>query len=367
MPGITRSVMTIPGSERRKSRPSRPPSRPSAAESATNPQLLTSCSRPTRVPPNRLPRPTHARPSLPGSPRHRRSLAPFASVCHFYILVRVTQHCKLNHVIFSPNLDLSSRGRFLARVRSGKRVLSTKFFSFEARTTCGCSPLSCWQQFSAWPRGIEESPRRFHSTRRRRSAATAVLAAVSTSRNAAPRASTREVTLPAGTRPADRSGQFGRLRHQPRRAAGPRSSLPRRPRARPDGDPERQPRQRRRRRREASKVKGRAHLAVRFPIRSCRGGQTSATRFMRRRSAASRWRRKKDDALEDGLPAAGGAIVGGLLGGKKGAAIGGAAAGGAGTAVVLTTRGKEVRLPKGTPLTIRLSPSRSLLRVTGDR
>ena len=48
-----------------------------------------------------------------------------------------------------------------------------------------------------------------------------------------------------------------------------------------------------------------------------------------------------------GLPAAGGAIVGALAGGKKGAAIGAAAGGGAGTTVVLSTRGREVRLGRG--------------------
>ena len=50
-----------------------------------------------------------------------------------------------------------------------------------------------------------------------------------------------------------------------------------------------------------------------------------------------------------------GAVAGALVGGKKGAAIGGAAGGGAGTAVVLSTRGKEVHLPRGSRLTVRLS------------
>src|SRR5437016_4190724 len=63
---------------------------------------------------------------------------------------------------------------------------------------------------------------------------------------------------------------------------------------------------------------------------------------------------KKKDALEIGGGAAGGALIGALVGGKKGAAIGTAAGGGAGTAVVLSTRGKEVNLPKGAALTLRL-------------
>jgi len=44
-----------------------------------------------------------------------------------------------------------------------------------------------------------------------------------------------------------------------------------------------------------------------------------------------------------------------LIGGKKGAAIGTAAGGGAGTAVVLSTRGKEVHLGKGAAMTLRLA------------
>jgi len=106
--------------------------------------------------------------------------------------------------------------------------------------------------------------------------------------------------------------------------------------------------------RRSAKVKGRAHVAVRFDSLVPRG-EDNRYRLqaapVRRIAAAT----KQDDALKIGLPAAGGAIVGGLLGGQKGAVIGGAAGGGAGTAVVLNTRGKEVRLPKGTPLTIRLS------------
>ena len=62
----------------------------------------------------------------------------------------------------------------------------------------------------------------------------------------------------------------------------------------------------------------------------------------------------KKDALTIGAPAAGGAIVGGILGGKKGAGLG-ALAGGGGTAVVLATRGKDVRVGRGATLAVRLS------------
>jgi hypothetical protein len=63
---------------------------------------------------------------------------------------------------------------------------------------------------------------------------------------------------------------------------------------------------------------------------------------------------KREDAAKIGIPAAGGAIIGGLIRGKKGAAIGTAIGGGAGTAVVLSTPGREIRLPRGTVLTLPL-------------
>ena len=104
----------------------------------------------------------------------------------------------------------------------------------------------------------------------------------------------------------------------------------------------------------SGKVKGRAHLAVRFNTLTPRGDDE---RYSIQTSAVGRTAQgtKKRDAMEIGIPAAGGAVVGGLLGGKRGAVIGGAAGGGAGTAVVLNQRGKEVRLGKGAALTLRLT------------
>ena len=104
---------------------------------------------------------------------------------------------------------------------------------------------------------------------------------------------------------------------------------------------------------ESGRVKGLAHVAVRFDTVMPTGNeryniQTAAVV----RTAPST---KKKDALEIGAPAAGGAIIGGVLGGKKGAAIGTAVGGGAGAAVVLSTRGKEIHLPKGAALTLQLS------------
>ena len=104
----------------------------------------------------------------------------------------------------------------------------------------------------------------------------------------------------------------------------------------------------------SAKVKGRAHVAVRFDSLTPGGGDQ---RYAIRTASVGRTApgTKKKDALEIGAPAAGGAIVGALLGGKKGALIGTAVGGGAGTAAVLSTRGQEVHLAKGTPLTLRLA------------
>lgn len=104
----------------------------------------------------------------------------------------------------------------------------------------------------------------------------------------------------------------------------------------------------------SGRVKGRAHVALRFDTLMPRG---SDDRYDIRTSAVGRTAAstKKKDAFEIGGGAAGGALIGALIGGKKGAAIGTAAGGGAGTAVVLSTRGKEIHLPRGSALTLRLT------------
>jgi hypothetical protein len=104
----------------------------------------------------------------------------------------------------------------------------------------------------------------------------------------------------------------------------------------------------------SGKVKGLAHVAVRFTTLTPRGDDQRyriQTASVGRTAAAT----KEKDALEIGAPAAGGAIIGALVGGKKGALIGTAVGGGAGTAVVLSTSGKEVHMGKGAALTLRLS------------
>lgn len=101
------------------------------------------------------------------------------------------------------------------------------------------------------------------------------------------------------------------------------------------------------------KVKGRGRVAVRFTRITPAGGE-------RHNMRTSSWvavapATKKKDALTIGLPAAGGAAIGALIKGKKGAGIGALAGGGAGTAVVLTTRGKDVRINRGATLEVRLA------------
>ena len=103
----------------------------------------------------------------------------------------------------------------------------------------------------------------------------------------------------------------------------------------------------------SGKVKGRARLAVRFTTLTPpdRGDDYEIDARVAEVAPAT----KASDAKHIGIPAAGGAILGGLLGGKQGAAIGAVVGGGAGTATVLTTPGREVVLPRGTTLSLRLA------------
>jgi hypothetical protein len=101
----------------------------------------------------------------------------------------------------------------------------------------------------------------------------------------------------------------------------------------------------------SGRVKGRASVAMRFHTLNLAGDRYEIATGRVRRVAPGT---KKQDAAKIAIPAAGGAIIGGLAGGKKGAAIGGAIGGGGGTGVVLATRGREVRMPSGTPVTVRI-------------
>jgi hypothetical protein len=102
------------------------------------------------------------------------------------------------------------------------------------------------------------------------------------------------------------------------------------------------------------RVKGRGRVAVRFTALRP-SGDDDAYRIRTSAWTAIAPATKKKDALTIGLPAAGGAIVGGLVGGKKGAGIGALTGGGAGTAVVLSTRGRDVRVGPGATLRVRLT------------
>jgi hypothetical protein len=104
----------------------------------------------------------------------------------------------------------------------------------------------------------------------------------------------------------------------------------------------------------AGKVKGLAKLAVRF-TGVTREGETERYRIETSDVARTAQSTRSKDVAKIGVPAAGGAIVGGIIGGGKGAAIGSAVGGGAGTAVVLSTRGEEVRLAKGVALKVQLT------------
>jgi hypothetical protein len=104
------------------------------------------------------------------------------------------------------------------------------------------------------------------------------------------------------------------------------------------------------------KVKGRGRVAVRFTRLDPAGPAGNDAYSIRTRPwVAVAPATKKKDALTIGIPAAGGAAVGALIDGKKGAGIGAAIGGGAGTATVLSTRGKEVRIGRGAIISVRLS------------
>jgi len=103
----------------------------------------------------------------------------------------------------------------------------------------------------------------------------------------------------------------------------------------------------------SARVKGRARVGFRFTSLDLpgEGGKTPIrTSSVVRLAPAT----KKEDAMKIGGGAAGGAVIGALMGGGGGAAKGAAIGGAGGTGVVLATRGKEVRVPAGTNLIVRL-------------
>ena len=103
---------------------------------------------------------------------------------------------------------------------------------------------------------------------------------------------------------------------------------------------------------ESGKVKGRAGLTVRFHTLTI-GSRTYdiAAEPVRREAAGT----KSKDARNIAIGAGAGAVIGAIAGGRKGAGIGAAVGGAGGTGVVLATKGEEVRMPAGTPVTTRLA------------
>jgi hypothetical protein len=102
----------------------------------------------------------------------------------------------------------------------------------------------------------------------------------------------------------------------------------------------------------SGRVKGRASIGFRFNTVSLHGApEHISTETIIHEAAAT----KGKDATKIGVGAGVGAVIGGIAGGGDGAAKGAAIGGGAGTAAVLATKGDEVRLAAGTPLSIRLT------------
>jgi hypothetical protein len=102
----------------------------------------------------------------------------------------------------------------------------------------------------------------------------------------------------------------------------------------------------------AGKVKGRALLAFRFnSVDLSAGPEQISTETISREASST----KGKDAAKIGVGAGAGAVIGGIIGGGSGAATGAAIGGGAGTATVLATKGDEVRLPAGTPVSVKLT------------
>jgi hypothetical protein len=104
----------------------------------------------------------------------------------------------------------------------------------------------------------------------------------------------------------------------------------------------------------SARVKGLARVAFRFTAIDPPG---DPERLSMRTNTIARQAQptKKHDAAKIGGGAAGGAIIGGILGGGGGAAKGAAIGGAAGTGVVLSTRGKEIHLAPGTPVSVKLA------------
>jgi hypothetical protein len=101
------------------------------------------------------------------------------------------------------------------------------------------------------------------------------------------------------------------------------------------------------------RVKGRGLVAMRFTQLDTpgEGHERISSATISRMAPAT----KEQDALKIVAPAAGGAVLGRVVGGKSGAREGALIGAGAGTAYVLSTRGKDIRLGRGANLGVRLT------------
>jgi hypothetical protein len=103
---------------------------------------------------------------------------------------------------------------------------------------------------------------------------------------------------------------------------------------------------------DSGRVKGRAMIAFRFTSLWTDGQQYDIQTAALSHVAPAT---KGEDATKIGIGAGVGAAIGGLLGGTDGAAKGAGIGGGAGTAVVLATKGNEMRLAPGADVTSQLT------------
>jgi hypothetical protein len=115
--------------------------------------------------------------------------------------------------------------------------------------------------------------------------------------------------------------------------------------------------------RPAGHLKQRGLVTLRFTELQPRGEEEQFRIRTRSWSAVGPSLAKRDvEGL--GIPAVGGAVIGGLVGGAKGAGIGAAAGAGAGAGRLMVTRGKNVRVPRGSVITVRLTEPVSIVVAT---
>lgn len=105
--------------------------------------------------------------------------------------------------------------------------------------------------------------------------------------------------------------------------------------------------------RRAGRAQGRGYIAVRFTDVTVpgEGHERISTATVGRLAPGTKGR----SAIEILAPAAGAAVVGRLVGGKKAAREGAVIGGAAGAGYVLATRGKDVRVGRGAPMSVRLT------------